>query len=99
MTHTFSYGTKSTANKAIGGVPIIHYFDSRSRGCGQVVRLLLIVRSSISSLQSQEIQLNIQRNRMQEQHIKMFATPSKNGQNINERLRSRNESHWQYPRH
>lgn len=32
--------TESAANKAIGGVPSIHYFDFQSRGRGQVVRLL-----------------------------------------------------------
>ena len=30
----------SAANKAIGGVPTLHYFDFQSRGRGQVVRLL-----------------------------------------------------------
>lgn len=44
MPHTVNYGTESAANKAIGGVPVIHYFDFQSRGRGQVVRLLLIVR-------------------------------------------------------
>jgi len=43
MPHTLTYGTESAANKAIGGVPVIHYFDFQSRGRGQVVRLLLIV--------------------------------------------------------
>ncbi|TVY81413.1 Glutathione S-transferase P [Lachnellula suecica] len=42
MPHTLSYGTESAANKAIGGVPTIHYFDFQSRGRGQVVRLMLI---------------------------------------------------------
>ena len=37
-------GTESATNKAIGGVPTIHYFDFQSRGRGQVVRLMLIVR-------------------------------------------------------
>jgi len=49
MPHTLTYGTESAANKAIGGVPVIHYFDFQSRGRGQVVRLLLIV-SFVSSL-------------------------------------------------
>jgi hypothetical protein len=44
MPHTLTYGTESAANKAIGGVPTIHYFDFQSRGRGQVVRLLLIVK-------------------------------------------------------
>ena len=43
MPHTVNYDTESAANKAIGGVPVIHYFDFQSRGRGQVVRLLLIV--------------------------------------------------------
>ncbi|KAL2351514.1 glutathione S-transferase [Cryomyces antarcticus] len=33
-------GQESAANKKIGGVPTIHYFDFQSRGRGQVVRLL-----------------------------------------------------------
>ena len=32
--------TESDANRAIGGVPTLHYFDFQSRGRGQVVRLL-----------------------------------------------------------
>ena len=32
--------TESAANKAIGGIPNIHYLDFQSRGRGQVVRLL-----------------------------------------------------------
>lgn len=32
--------TESAANKAIGGVPTLHYFDFQSRGRGQVIRLL-----------------------------------------------------------
>lgn len=32
--------TESDANRAIGGVPTMHYFDFQSRGRGQVVRLL-----------------------------------------------------------
>ena len=32
--------TESAANKALGGVPHIHYLDFKSRGRGQVVRLL-----------------------------------------------------------
>jgi len=43
MPQTLTYGTENAANKSIGGVPIIHYFDFQSRGRGQVVRLLLIV--------------------------------------------------------
>ncbi|KAK6580600.1 hypothetical protein PZA11_006836 [Diplocarpon coronariae] len=42
MPHTLTYGTESAANKAIGGVPTIHYFDFQSRGRGQAVRLMLI---------------------------------------------------------
>ncbi|CZR58446.1 uncharacterized protein PAC_08338 [Phialocephala subalpina] len=42
MPHEFTYDIESAANKAIGGVPIIHYFDFQSRGRGQAVRLLLI---------------------------------------------------------
>lgn len=42
MPQTSTYGTESAANKAIGGIPTIHYFDFQSRGRGQVVRLLLI---------------------------------------------------------
>jgi len=49
MPHTLNYGTESAANKAIGGVPVIHYFDFQSRGRGQAVRLLLIVRIPRSS--------------------------------------------------
>ena len=33
-------GTPGDANTAIGGVPTIHYLDFKSRGRGQVVRLL-----------------------------------------------------------
>lgn len=46
MPHTLTYGTESAANKAIGGIPIIHYFDFQSRGRGQAVRLMLIVSFS-----------------------------------------------------
>jgi glutathione S-transferase len=42
MLHTLAYGTESAANKAIGGIPVIHYFDFQSRGRGEVVHLLLI---------------------------------------------------------
>ncbi|ESZ95824.1 hypothetical protein SBOR_3766 [Sclerotinia borealis F-4128] len=42
MPQTSTFGTESAANKAIGGIPTIHYFDYQSRGRGQVVRLLLI---------------------------------------------------------
>lgn len=44
MPHTLTYGTENAANKAIGGVPTIHYFDFQSRGRGQAVRLMLISR-------------------------------------------------------
>lgn len=40
MPSTKTYGTEGAANKAIGGVPTLHYFDFQSRGRGQVVRLL-----------------------------------------------------------
>lgn len=40
MPSTKTYGTEGAANKSIGGVPTIHYFDFQSRGRGQVVRLL-----------------------------------------------------------
>lgn len=40
MPSTNKIGTPSEANKKIGGVPTIHYFDFQSRGRGQVVRLL-----------------------------------------------------------
>lgn len=33
-------GTPGAANKLIGGVPTLHYFDWYSRGRGQVLRLL-----------------------------------------------------------
>ncbi|KAK4695946.1 glutathione S-transferase, partial [Lecanoromycetidae sp. Uapishka_2] len=32
--------SESDANKAIGGIPTIHYFDFQSRGRGQVLRLM-----------------------------------------------------------
>ena len=35
-----TYGTPSEANEAIEGVPTIHYFDFKSRGRAQVVRLM-----------------------------------------------------------
>lgn len=35
-----TYGTEGAANKAIGGVPTLHYFDFASKGRGQVIRLL-----------------------------------------------------------
>ncbi|KAL2065414.1 hypothetical protein VTL71DRAFT_3084 [Oculimacula yallundae] len=35
MPHSLTYGTESAANKAIGGIPTIHYFDFQSRGRGQ----------------------------------------------------------------
>ena len=40
MPTTKRCGTESAANKAIGGVPTIHYFNFQSRGRGQVVRLM-----------------------------------------------------------
>lgn len=40
MPTTKRCGTESVGNKAIGGVPNIHYFDFKSRGRGQVVRLM-----------------------------------------------------------
>lgn len=40
MPTTKKCGTESAANKAIGGIPNIHYFDFQSRGRGQVVRLM-----------------------------------------------------------
>ena len=33
-------GTPGAANEAIGGTPMLHYFDFASRGRGQTVRLL-----------------------------------------------------------
>lgn len=35
-----THGTATAANEAIGGIPVIHYFDWFSRGRGQVLRLL-----------------------------------------------------------
>ena len=40
MPSTKQIGQASEANKKIGGVPTLHYFDFQSRGRGQVVRLL-----------------------------------------------------------
>ena len=40
MPTTKRCGTETASNKAIGGIPNIHYFDFQSRGRGQVVRLL-----------------------------------------------------------
>lgn len=40
MPSTKKIGSHSAANDAIGGVPTLHYFDFKSRGRGQVVRLL-----------------------------------------------------------
>ncbi|KAL9120240.1 MAG: hypothetical protein Q9187_003206 [Circinaria calcarea] len=40
MPSTKKVGTAGDANAAIGGVPTIHYLDFKSRGRGQVVRLL-----------------------------------------------------------
>jgi len=45
MPSTKEHGTAGAANQKIGGVPTIHYFDFKSRGRGQVVRLLWEVRS------------------------------------------------------
>lgn len=42
MPTTHRVGQESAANKAIGGVPVMHYLDFSSRGRGQVVRLLWI---------------------------------------------------------
>lgn len=40
MPTTINVGTPGPANKKIGGVPHVHYFDFFSRGRGQVLRLL-----------------------------------------------------------
>ncbi|CAE6529975.1 unnamed protein product [Rhizoctonia solani] len=40
MSRVIEVGTPSADNKAIGGVPTLHYFDFSSRGRGEVVRLL-----------------------------------------------------------
>lgn len=40
MPSTKRYGQEGEANKKIGGVPTIHYFDFQSRGRGQVIRLM-----------------------------------------------------------
>ena len=40
MPTTKKFGNPGEANKAIGGVPVMHYFDFASRGRGQVVRLM-----------------------------------------------------------
>ena len=40
MPTTNKYGKEGAANKAIGGIPTMHYLDFQSRGRGQVVRLL-----------------------------------------------------------
>ena len=40
MPTTKRCGIESANNKAIGGVPTIHYFNFQSRGRGQVVRLM-----------------------------------------------------------
>jgi len=42
MPTTTRIGEEGSANKAIGGVPTMHYFDFQSKGRGQVVRLLWI---------------------------------------------------------
>ncbi|KAF8608258.1 glutathione S-transferase-like protein [Ceratobasidium sp. AG-I] len=39
MSRTTEIGTPSDANKAIGGVPTLYYFDYLSRGRGEVIRL------------------------------------------------------------
>lgn len=40
MPTTNTFGKPSAANEKIGGVPTIHYFDFKSRGRGQVLRLM-----------------------------------------------------------
>ena len=40
MPTTKKFGNPGQANKAIGGLPVMHYFDFASRGRGQVVRLM-----------------------------------------------------------
>lgn len=85
MPHELTYGSESAANKAIGGVPVIHYFDFQSRGRGQVVRLLLIVGcmfigcDMIPDLVHRTLVL----------HIRIFVILSKNGPPINEAVLSR----------
>jgi hypothetical protein len=79
MPHTLTYGNKSAANKAIGGVPTIHYFDFQSRGRGQAVRLMPIVRTRIFHLRPLTDHLS----RMPVQHTKMSATLSTNGHSTN----------------
>jgi len=74
MPHTLTYGTESAANKAIGGVPTIHYFDFQSRGRGQAVRLMLIVRTRIFHLPLTDCL-----SRMLVQHTKTSATLLTNG--------------------
>ncbi|CAE7083318.1 unnamed protein product [Rhizoctonia solani] len=39
MSRVVEVGTPSEANKAIGGVPTVHYFDFLSRGRGEVIRI------------------------------------------------------------
>ncbi|CAE6458308.1 unnamed protein product [Rhizoctonia solani] len=39
MSRVIDNGTPSEANRAIGGVPTLHYFDFLSRGRGEVLRL------------------------------------------------------------
>ncbi|KAB5589828.1 hypothetical protein CTheo_6730 [Ceratobasidium theobromae] len=39
MSRVVEVGTPTDANKAIGGVPTLHYFDFLSRGRGEVIRL------------------------------------------------------------
>lgn len=83
MPKTLTYGTESEANKAIGGIPVIHYFDFQSRGRGQAVRLLLIV--SKKSVQNPTIKLTS--TRMPEPHTRTFDTVLKNGRNTRDRAR------------
>ena len=40
MPTTTRNGQESAANKAIGGIPVLHYFDFQSKGRGQTVRLM-----------------------------------------------------------
>lgn len=40
MPTTTRNGKETVANEAIGGIPAIYYFDFKSRGRGQAVRLL-----------------------------------------------------------
>ena len=40
MPTTKKFGNPGEANKAVGEIPVMHYFDFASRGRGQVVRLM-----------------------------------------------------------